>query len=99
MVSTTGFDTIGVSFASMRTSTGFSSNQFYYSIDSGLSWTDFRSYSPGTSFGLQSFDLSGIDGIANNPNAGFRIVFAGATGSTGNNRIDNLLVSGLPVQP
>jgi hypothetical protein len=36
----------------------------------------------------------GIGGLNNNPNAAFRIVFNGATSSTGNNRIDNIVVEG-----
>ena len=33
-------------------------------------------------------------GPFDNPNAAFRIVFNGATSSTGNNRIDNIVVEG-----
>jgi hypothetical protein len=40
------------------------------------------------------FSLVGIAGLNNNPNAAFRIVFNGATSSTGNNRIDNIVVEG-----
>jgi hypothetical protein len=100
MVDTTDFDSILVSFAIQRTSTGFSDNQFLYSIDSGASWTAFgNSFAPGTSFALQSFDLSGIQGLNNNPDVVFRIVFGGATSGTGNNRIDNLQVTGNPIIP
>ncbi|MBN2062932.1 MAG: PEP-CTERM sorting domain-containing protein [Deltaproteobacteria bacterium] len=97
MVDTTGFFNIGVRFATRRTSTGFNTNQFFYSIDSGLSWLDYGSpYVPGIDFGLQSFDLGSIDALSNNSDAGFRIVFDGATSYSGNNRIDNLVVSGTP---
>lgn len=100
MVSTAGFDSIVVSFSTQRTSTGFNNNQFLYSLDSGNSWTDFGDcFNPLTSFSIHSFDLSGIEGITNNPNAGFRILFGGATASTGNNRIDNLVVSGNASMP
>ncbi|NLT68048.1 MAG: PEP-CTERM sorting domain-containing protein [Acidobacteria bacterium] len=94
MVNTEGFETIDVSLAGIRTATGFNNNEFMYTVDSGVSWTDFGTYDPGTSFGLQAFDLSGIPALNNNPYAGFRIVFWGATSSSGNNRIDNLVVSG-----
>jgi hypothetical protein len=100
MVSTAGYDSIGVIFVTQRSSTGFSDNQFLYSIDSGASWTNFGdSFDPGTSFALQSFDLSSITGLNGNPDAGFRIIFGGATSSTGNNRIDNLVVAGNPAVP
>ncbi|MBN2321697.1 MAG: PEP-CTERM sorting domain-containing protein [Acidobacteria bacterium] len=98
MVDTTGFSAISISFATRRTGTGFNSNQFFYSIDSGLSWFGYGSpYEPATDFGLQSFDLGKIDALNNNPWAGFRIVFDGATSYSGNNRIDNLVVSGTPI--
>ncbi len=100
MAGTEGFDAISVSFAIQRTATGFSSNQFYYTADAGETWTRFGDiFSPSTSFAVQSFDLSSIAELVNNPNAGFRITFGGATSTSGNNRIDNLVVSGNPVVP
>jgi hypothetical protein len=97
MVDTTGFSSINVSFATRRTSTGFDSNQFLYSTDSGVSWTSYGSpYMPDSDFGLQSYSLGGIDGLDDSFGAGFRIVFDGATSYSGNNRIDNLVVSGVP---
>ena len=70
----------------------------------------FTPISSGTGFsaagGLQSFDLSSITALNNDASAAFRIVFSlgnnpttgapNAGSSTGNNRIDNLLVSGTP---
>ena len=100
MIDTTGFESIDVSFAIQRTTTGFSGNQFLYSLDAGFSWENFGSaFSPGTSFGLQSFDLSGIQELNNNPGAGFGILLDGATSATGNSKIDNLVVSGVPIDP
>jgi PEP-CTERM motif len=96
-VSTVGFASIVVSFATQGTGTGFTSNQFQYSLD-GVTFVDFGSpYTPPASFGAVPFifNLSGIAGINDNPNAAFRIVFNGATSSTGNNRIDNLVVEGV----
>jgi hypothetical protein len=95
-VSTVGFSNIVFSFATQGTSTGFNSNQFQYSLD-GINFIDFGSpYVPATAFGAVPlvFTLSSIAGIDNNPNAAFRIVFNGATTSTGNNRIDNIVVEG-----
>jgi hypothetical protein len=95
-VSTVGFSNIVVSFATQGTSTGFNSNQFQYSLD-GISFVDFSSaYAPATAFGTVPlvFSLAEIVGLNNNPNAAFRIVFNGATSSTGNNRIDNFVVEG-----
>jgi hypothetical protein len=95
-VSTAGFSNIIVSFATQGTSTGFNSNQFQYSLD-GINFIDFGSpYVPATAFGSLPlvFSLVSIAGLNNNPNAAFRVVFNGATSSTGNNRIDNIVVEG-----
>lgn len=95
-VSTLGFANIIVSFATQGTSTGFNSNQFQYSLD-GLNFIDFGPpYTPLTAFGSAPvvFTLSSILGLNNNPTAAFRIVFNGATSSTGTNRIDNFVVEG-----
>ena len=95
-VSTVGFANIVVSFATQGTSTGFNSNQFQYSLD-GINFIDFGSpYTPAAAFGTLPlvFTLTAIAGLNNNPNAAFRIVFNGATTSTGNNRIDNIVVEG-----
>src|ERR1041384_2057882 len=95
-VSTVGFSNIVVSFATQGTSTGFNSNQFQYSLD-GVSFIDFGSpYTPATAFGTVPlvFSLVAIAELNNNPNAAFRIIFNGATSSTGNNRIDNVVVEG-----
>lgn len=95
-VSTLGFSNIVVSFATQGTSTGFNSNQFQYSLD-GITFVDFGPpYVPLAAFGSIPlvFSLASIVGLNNNPNATFRIVFNGATSSTGTNRIDNFVVEG-----
>jgi hypothetical protein len=95
-VSTVGFSNIVVSFATQGTSTGFNSNQFQYSLD-GINFIDFGPpYTPAAVFGTLPlvFTLTSIVGLNNNPNAAFRIVFNGATSSTGNNRLDNIVVEG-----
>jgi hypothetical protein len=95
---TVGFTNIVVSFATQGTSTGFNSNQFQYSLD-GNTFVNFGApFTPATSFGSVplSFSLAGIVGLDDNPNAAFRIVFNGATSSTGTNRLDNFAVEGTP---
>ena len=95
-ISTAGFSNIVVSFATQGTSTGFNSNQFQYSTD-GITFVDFSPpYTPAAGFGAVPvvFSLAAIAGLNNNPNAAFRIVFNGASSSTGNNRIDNIVVEG-----
>ncbi len=95
-VSTLGFSNIVVSFATQGTSTGFNSNQLQYSLD-GINFVDFGPpYTPLTAFGTVPlvFSLSSILALNNNANAAFRIVFNGATSSTGSNRIDNVAFDG-----
>ena len=99
-VSTLGFSNIVVSFATQGTSTGFNSNQFQYSLD-GTTFVDFGSpYTPASAFGSVPlvFSLGSIIGLDDNPNAAFRIVFNGATSSTGTNRLDNFVVEGTAPQ-
>jgi len=97
-VSTLGFSNIVVSFATQGTSTGFNSNQFQYSLD-GNTFVNFGApFTPASAFGSVPivFSLAGVDGLNDNPNAAFRIVFNGATSSTGTNRLDNFVVEGTP---
>jgi len=99
-VSTAGYQSILVSMATLRSSTGFSRNQFQYSLDGGLGWSDFGPpYDPGLSFSALTFDLTAIPGLSDNAFAAFRIVFDGATSGSGTNRIDNLLVAGASLPP
>ena len=96
----TGFKNIGFSFAAQATSTGFKNDTFQYSLN-GTSFTTFAAFTPvasfaaGTAGAIQTFDLSGITGLNGDANAAFRIVFDGATSTSGNNRLDNLIISGL----
>jgi hypothetical protein len=106
-VPTLGYDNIKVSFATQRTTTGFGTsaqNLMEYSLDSGANWLTIGLagaglYTPTTSFMLQTFDLTSVVGISNLSSAQFRLTFNGATAAVGNNRIDNLLVSGTSVIP
>jgi hypothetical protein len=88
-----GYEDIDLSFAGRGTGTGFSSNQVSYSTD-GESFTDLGDpyVSTQSSFELYEFDFgSALDNAAT---AYVRITFNGATSDTGNNRIDNVIISG-----
>ncbi|AWI25961.1 Ig domain-containing protein [Flavobacterium pallidum] len=99
--STLGYTDIVIKFATERTGSGASEQQYSYSIDgtnfitAGL---PMATYSPPAepNFELVTLDLSGIPGVANNPNFIFRIRFGGASasGASGNNRFDNLTIHG-----
>lgn len=105
--STSGFTNITVSFAAQATATGFTNDQFQYSTD-GATFTNFgTAFTPQTSFSptatppgtATTFDLSSITGLNDNANAAFRLVLGGATSSSGNIRVDNLLVQGTALAP
>ena len=99
-----GFQSVGFSFAIQKTGTGFSSDTFQYSLN-GTDFTTFAAFTPASSFAaatdpsgvssVQSFDLTSIAGLNGDRNAAFRIVFDGATSTSGNNRLDNLTITGL----
>jgi hypothetical protein len=94
-VDTTGYEDIMVSWAQRGTATGFTGRQFAYSTD-GVNYTDFGSDTGvlGSSFLVQSYDLSAIAAVENSPTVYFSITLDGATSSTGNNRFDNITVTG-----
>lgn len=96
--STTGFENIVVSFATRGTSTGFNSSDWLYSTNG----TDFTSLgvstaTRNTTFALATVDFSAVSAIENASTVYLRYVLNGATSSSGNNRIDNLLVEATAV--
>ena len=94
--SMTGLSDPSLSFATQGTSTGFNSNQLSYSID-GSNFTNISSpFTPDSSYSTQTFDLSSINDLDGASSATIKITFSGASGSTGNNRIDNLQLNAIP---
>ncbi|MBK7966902.1 MAG: SprB repeat-containing protein [Bacteroidetes bacterium] len=84
----TGYINLVVSYASQRTSTGFSSQTWEYSTD-GVSWFLAQTVTTiPSSFGLINLNtISGLDGA---PTAYLRLSGLGATTAAGNNRLDNI---------
>ncbi|HEX7176810.1 MAG TPA: PEP-CTERM sorting domain-containing protein [Pyrinomonadaceae bacterium] len=93
-VSTLSLASIQISFAAQRSSTGFNNNELLFSADGGTSFTSAGFFIPAATFGLLAFDLSGFAALDNQAEVIFRIVFNGASSSTGTNRIDNIAVTG-----
>ena len=95
-IPTTSLQNLSFSYAIQRTSTGFTTNEFQCSLDG----VNFVSHSTVTdipsSFGIKTVDLSTISGANNNPNFKLRIIFAGASAPTANNRIDNIKITAEP---
>lgn len=100
--STTGYKNVIVKFATAKSSAAGASIQNYsYSLD-GTNFVTTNlpviTFSPNIdpTYDIVTLDFSSITGANNNPNLIVKINFAGteATGSSGNNRIDNITFQG-----
>lgn len=97
----TGFKNLVVTFATTRTSNGAAQQEFYYSTNGGTDWIivgEAYDIPQVTEWVLKSFDLSSVTEVNDNAELLFKILFVGlgADGTSGNNRIDNLSVTGNP---
>lgn len=84
-----------ITFATRGTSTGFNSGVWSYSVAGGVFTTisGVNTATTSTTFALATLDLSAINAVDGQANVRLRYTLSGATNTTGNNRIDNLLVS------
>ena len=97
---TQDFFNLSVSMAVRRTATGFNEHQWEWSLD-GENYTFIENTStcPPTagSFVLTTLDLSGIDELNDRKEVFLRLTFFGATGASGNNRLDNITLRGVSI--
>ncbi len=96
-LSSKGYENLEFSFALHRTNNGARQQELYYSTDGGISWTLVAyTYNIGTSFAYYNYDLSGFEAANNNSDLKLKILFTGAeaSGSSGNNRFDNVVLHG-----
>jgi hypothetical protein len=95
MLSMADHEDLNISYATRGTGTGFNTQTWSWSTD-GDTFTDFATVTgtTATSFFLAEAqapaDLNGAE------NAYLRVTFTGATGATGNNRVDNILLTATP---
>lgn len=91
-----GLAGLNISYATQRTTTGFNSQQWAWSID-GSVWNDFEAVTNiPTSFGTRTLaPINFLDGAAV---AYLRLTVDGATSATGNNRLDNIQFITNPVE-
>lgn len=86
-----------LSYATRGTGTGFSTHQIDYSTDNGLNWAAMETITgrTNTTFSVQtvSFDDVFMNTSGHESNL-IRITVSGATGTNGNNRFDNVLITG-----
>jgi hypothetical protein len=98
---TTGFKNIVMKFATAKSGSGATVQNYSYSLD-GINYSSsnlaVNTFNPNAdpAFDIVTLDFSSIAGINNNPNFVVRINFAGtsASGTSGNNRFDNITVQG-----
>lgn len=84
---------INLSFATRGTGTGFTQHQWSYSLD-GLEFTDFGENTANTTATWQLKELSLPSDVNGQDTVFVRLTVDGATGTSGNNRIDNLQIKG-----
>jgi hypothetical protein len=94
------YENLVLSFATKRTTFGAQDQTLYYSTNNGLNWTAIGdSYTITEDWQLVSFDLTDFFDANNNASMIFKIVFGGlnADATTGNNRFDNISLTGDPI--
>ena len=92
-VNTTDLENITLTYATQRTSTGFTDQSIWYSLDGGQNYTLITTFtSIASSWEVKEVDFSSVTGANDNPNFMVKIVLDGASGTqgTGNNRFDNI---------
>ena len=91
----TGLSHFIVTYATERTGTGYTTQNWSYSTDN-VNFTSFTSLTPPASYALQTVDFSSISAIDNQADIYLRIALSGATSSSGNNKFDNFQIQAVP---
>lgn len=97
-IPTSGYQYIRVEYDTRRSGSGAGEQTVEYTTD-GETWTVLQTYPVfDAAPQRQSFNFANIPAVDNNPDFALRITFAlGSGGTAGNNRFDNIVVSGTPV--
>jgi DNA/RNA endonuclease YhcR with UshA esterase domain len=92
--SMTAHKNLVLTFATRGTSTGFNIHQWAWSTD-GTNFTDFGTNTAvnTSSWQIQTIDLSSVTQVNNASVVYLRNTFTGATSVSGNNRLDNIILS------
>lgn len=96
--SSTGMENLVMTYAVRATSTGFATHTFEYSLD-GIAFTNIGDVSitrDGTYY-VYSVDFTSVSGMNDHPDLYLRITVNGAASTSGNNRLDNILIKGTPL--
>ena len=97
-ISTTGFENPILTFATQRTAAGFATQQWAWSTN-GSTFTNISTNTAATvtgSYQLKTIDLSAV-AVDNQATLYLRLTVTGATNATGNNRLDNFVVTATPL--
>ncbi|HWB20138.1 MAG TPA: PEP-CTERM sorting domain-containing protein, partial [Phycisphaerales bacterium] len=89
-ISMSGMQDLVLSFATRGTSTGFNSGTWSYSTGGGFTALSDNTATTSTSFAVKTVDFSAYDDMDNVSSVVIRYTLDGASGTTGNNRIDNI---------
>lgn len=93
--STVGFQDIRFSYGWRSTGTGFDTRTLEWSTD-GVNYQEFAQHvERNNSFISLSYDLSAVSELNDQDVIYIRVTFDGATAASGNNRLDNILISGV----
>jgi len=98
---TTGHEDIRFSYAVRRTTNGAQAQAVEYRTTAGGDWQQIGDVITITEdYQLFSFDFTDIEAVNDNPDFQIRILFGGdnASGTSGNNRFDNITVEGVAVE-
>jgi endonuclease I len=84
-----------LTFATRGTSSGYTTGTWSYSVGGGsfTNVTGVNTATTSTTFAVATVDLTAIDAVDGQANVRLRYTVSGATTTTGNNRIDNLVVA------
>lgn len=96
----TGYKELVVTWAAQRSSSGAQQEEFAYSVDGGTTWVAVGGpIVIAEAWELKSVNLKAITAVDNKANLRFRILFTGtgSDGASGNNRLDNITVEGVPL--
>ncbi len=95
---TTGHESPSLGYAAMRTANGAQEHSLHYRLAAGRPWLPVaEDLAVGEAFTLFTHDLSAIAGASDNPDFAVKFTFGGANagGSSGNQRFDNVTLSGV----
>jgi hypothetical protein len=101
-LSMTGDKNLVLTYATERSSTGFTGQNWSYSTDGGATYVSFNPISVPSSYNTTEIvDFSTVPGINNSPSVLFELTVSGATLSTGSDHLDNIQFNAdsIPVVP